>query len=150
MAANFVHSFVTSRAAYCNGLPAAAPVKLMDQLQRVSNTDTRLLLRVPRSDFDIRVKVSDRLHWLLMPNRVTFKLRTMVYKCLHGMTNGYPNGQCIPMCTDAHRSHLRSAEKTGLKVSRHKFSTYGSRAVGLAESTEWNYLPAIFGIRSQL
>ena len=84
-AATLVHSFVTRRLDYCNGLLAAAPVKQMDQLQRVLNAVARLLLRVPCSDFNLRVKVRDLLHWLHMPERVTFKLCTTMYKCLYGM-----------------------------------------------------------------
>ena len=84
-AASLVQSFVASRVDYCTGLLAAAPVKQMDQLQRVLNAVVRLLLRVSRSDFNLRVKVRDRLHFLRMPERVTFKLCATMYKCLQGM-----------------------------------------------------------------
>ena len=80
-AATVVHSFVTSRVDFHNGLLAAAPVKQMDQQQRVLNAATLLLLH----DFDLRANVRDRLHWQRMPGRVTFKQCTTVYKCLHGM-----------------------------------------------------------------
>ena len=139
--ANVVHSFVTSRVDYCNGLLAAAPVKQMDQLQRVLNAVARLLLRVPRSDFNLRVKVRDQLHWLRIPERVTFKLCTTVYKCFHWMASGYLNELCIAVCTDAYRSHLRSADETKLKVPRHKLTMYGPRAFSIAGPTEWNFLP---------
>ena len=84
-AATVVHSFVTSRFDYCNGLLAAAPAKQIEELQRVLNASARILLRLPRYDFDLRVKVRDQLHWLRIPERVTDKLCKMVYKCLHGM-----------------------------------------------------------------
>ena len=90
-AATVVHSFVTSQEDYFTGLLAAVPVKQMEQLQRVLNAVVRLLLRVPRSDFNLCVKVRDQLHWLRMPERVTFKLCTTMYKCLHGMAPGYLN-----------------------------------------------------------
>ena len=91
---------------FCNGLLAAAPVKQMDQLQRDINAVACLLLRVPRSNFNLRVKVRDQLDWLHMPDRGTFKLCNMVYKCLHGMAPCYLNELCIPVRTDAYRSHL--------------------------------------------
>ena len=140
-AATLVHSFVTRRVDYCNGLLAAAPVKQLDQLQRVLNAVVRLLLRVPRSDISLCANVRDRLHWLRMPERVTFKLCTTVYKCLHGMTPGYLNELCVPVDTDTYRRHLRSTYKTELKVPRNKLSTYGPRAFGIAGPTEWNYHP---------
>ena len=60
-AAAAVHSFVTSRLDYCNELLAAAPAKQTDELQRVLNASARVLLRLPRYDFDLRVKVRDQL-----------------------------------------------------------------------------------------
>ena len=127
-----VHSFVTSRLNYCNGLLAAAPAKQTDELQRVLNASARVLLRLPRYDFDLRVKVRDQLHWLRIPERVTYKPCTMVHKCLHGMAPSYLNEMCIPVCSDAHRGHLRSADKKELKVPRHKLSTYGPRSFEIA------------------
>ena len=66
----------------------------------------------------------------------------------HGVQVLVRNGPRLPqravpssVCTDAYRSHLRSADKTELKVSRHKLSTYGPRAFGIAGPTEWNALP---------
>ena len=126
---------------YCNGLLAAAPAKQTDELQRVLNASARDLLRLPRYDFDLRAKVRDQLHWLRIPERVTYKLCTMVYKCLHGMALSYLNEMCIPVCSDAHRGHLRSADKKELKVPRHKQSTYGPRSFGIAGPSKWNDLP---------
>ena len=60
-AVTVVHSFVTSRVDYCNGLEAAQ-VKQADQLQRDLKAVALLLLRVPRSDFNLGLKVRDRLH----------------------------------------------------------------------------------------
>ena len=100
----------------CENTVSAAPMKQMDQLQRVFNAAARLLLRVPRSDCNLRVKVRDQLHWLHMPDQVTFKLCTTVYMCFHGWPPGCLNELCVPVRTDAYRSHLRSADKTELKV----------------------------------
>ena len=86
---------------YYKELPAAAPVKQMDQLQRVLNAVVRLPDRVFRSDINIRVKVRDRLHHLRMPQRVTFKLCATVYKYFHVKNPGYLNELCIPLCINA-------------------------------------------------
>ena len=61
----------------------------MDQLQRVLNAAARLPLRVPKFDRDLRVKVKDTLHCLRVPERVTYKLCTPVYKSLHGLAPEY-------------------------------------------------------------
>ena len=47
---------------------------------------------------------------------------------------------CAFQFTDAYRSHLRLADKTKLKVPRHKLLTYGPRAFGIAGPTDWNSL----------
>ena len=139
-AAAVVHSFVTSCLDYCNGLLAAAPAKQTDELQRVLNTSARVLLRLLRYDFNLHVKVRDQLHWLRIPEWVTYKLCTMVYKCLHGMAPSYLKEMCIPVCSDAHRGHLCSSDKKELKVPRHKLSTYGPRSFGIAGPSKWNAL----------
>ena len=90
-----------------------------------------------------------------MPERVTFKLSTTVYNCLHGIAPGYLNELCVPVRADAYRNHLRSADKMELKVPRHKLSTYGPRA-GKRVPLSWSTLaqssgtlsPAIFRMRS--
>ena len=87
---------------YWYGLLAAAPMKQIDQTQRILNAVACLLLRVPRSDFNLRVKVRDRLHWQCKPERVTFKLYTMVYKCVHGMAPGYLNELYVPVYIGAY------------------------------------------------
>ena len=109
---------------YCNSLFAAAPVYQTDQLQRVLNSAARLLLRVPKSDWKLRTKVRDRLHWLRAPKIVSYKLCTLVYKALHNIAPRYLAELCVPIVTDAYRSHLWSADRKELKVSRHNLSTY--------------------------
>ena len=122
-AKTLVHSFVTNRVDYCNSLLASVPVCQTDQLQRVLNAAARLLLRVPRFDVDLRVKTKDRLHCLSVPERMTFKLCTLVYKSLHGLASRYLAKLCNPVKGDAYRPNLRSAGKNELIVPRRKLST---------------------------
>jgi len=41
-------------------------------------------------------EADDILHWLDVPERVTFKLCMTVYKCLHGMEPIYLSEMCRP------------------------------------------------------
>ena len=66
------NSFITSRIGYCNSLLAAAPRYQTDELQRVQNSAARLLLKLPKCDRRLRVLVQHRLHWLRVPERITF------------------------------------------------------------------------------
>ena len=112
-----------------------------DQLQRVLNSAGRLLLWVPKSDWELRTKVRDRLQWLRAPERVSYKLCTLVYKALHNKAPSYLPELCVPILSDAYRSHLRSADRKELKFPRHNLSTYGPRSFSIAGPTVWNSLP---------
>jgi len=82
------------------------------------------------------------LHWLDVPERVKYKLATMVYNCLHGKAPSYLTDCCTPISDVASRRHLRSASRRqlGLLVPRHNLSTYGRRAFSVAGSAAWNCL----------
>ena len=132
-----VHLFVTSRIDYCNGLLASAPAYQIDQLQRVLNV-ARLLLRIPRFDWDLQIKVKDKLNWLRVPERVTYKLCTLVYKSLHGLAPGYIAKLCIPVARDS------TDDICGLRMSymsQNILSTYGLRSFSIAGPSTWNSLP---------
>ena len=140
-AKTLMHSFLTSRVDYCNSLLASVPVYQTDQLHYVLNAADPLLHRVPRFDLDLRVKIKDRLHWLRVPERVTFKACTLVYKSLHGSAPQYLAELCNPVASDSYRRNLRTAFKNELIVPRHKLSTYRSRSFGIAGPIAWNLLP---------
>ena len=110
-AKTLVHSFVTSRVDYCNSLLASALVYQTDQLQRVLNAAAHFLLRVPRFDLDLMVKIKDKLYWLLVLECVTFKLCTLVYKSLHGLAPWYLAELCNPVTSDSYHRNLRLAVK---------------------------------------
>ena len=46
------------------------------------------------------------LHWLDVPERVKYKLATMVYNCLHGKAPSYLTDCCIPISDVASRRHV--------------------------------------------
>ena len=80
------------------------------------------------------------LHWLDVPERVKYKLVTMVYNCLHGKAPSYLTDCCTPISDVASRRHLRSASRRQLLVPRHNLSTYGRRAFSVAGPAAWNCL----------
>ena len=113
-----------------NSLLVAAPVYQTDQLQRILNSAARLFLRIRKFDRELFTKVRDQLHWLRAPERVSYKLYTLVYraftlvyKALHGMAPNYLAELCVSVFTDAYRIHLWSADNKELKVPRHNLWT---------------------------
>ena len=66
-------------------------------------------------------------NWLDVPERVKYKLATIVHNCLHGKAPSYLTDCCTPISDVASRRHLRSASRRQLLVPRHNLSTYGRR-----------------------
>ena len=43
--------------------------------------------------------IRDTLHWLSFPQRITYKLCLMTYKCLHGLASEYQSRYCVPLAS---------------------------------------------------
>jgi len=80
------------------------------------------------------------LHWLDVPERVKFKLVSMLHNCFHHKAPWYLMDYCIPISDVASRRHLRSARRHYLVVPRHSLSSYGHRTFAVAGPTAWNSL----------
>ena len=84
--------------------------------------------------------MKSELHWLCIPERISFKLSTQIYKALHGEGPAYLRELCIPVSDNFHLSSHRSAERGKLLVSRTYTATYGKRALSTAGPSTWNTL----------
>ena len=80
---------MSSRLDYCNSLLAGAPKVVTDVLQKVQNAAARLLTGYSRQQHRIYQMMREKLHWLSIRDRITFKLCLLVYKSLHGLAPGY-------------------------------------------------------------
>ena len=69
-----VHAFVTSRVDYCNLVLSSAPKKVMDKLQHVQNAAARLVTGTRKYERGLSTLMHDDLHWLVIPQRVHYKL----------------------------------------------------------------------------
>ena len=77
-----VHALVHSRLDYCNSVLVRLPWSLVQQLQSVLNSAARLIFGLKRFDH-ITPALMD-LHWLPYPQRITYKLCMIMFKCLRG------------------------------------------------------------------
>ena len=79
-----------------------------------------------------------------VPERVTFKLCVMVYRCLHGIGPEYFSEDFRLVSEIQSRQRLRSASSTDVVVPATRRSSLGDRAfpVAGARAQAWNALPA--------
>jgi len=82
-----------------------------------------------------------QLHWMDSPDRVSYKIVTMVYRCIHGQSPQYLVNCCTPVTDLTTRPHLRSVRRHLLAVQRYRLYTYGRRAFTVAAPETWNSLP---------
>jgi len=71
------------------------------------------------------------LHWLDVPERITYKLGELMYRCLHNKAPLYLMDHCTSDV--AYRQRLRSASSHEVSVPRHRLSTYGRQAFATAD-----------------
>ena len=102
---------------------------MTDKLQRLLNAAARLVSDTKKFDQGLTQLMHVKLHWLDVPQRVKYKLASMVHNCLHQKARSqYLTGCCIPMSDVASRRHLRSASRHHLVVPRHNLSMRDHRA----------------------
>jgi len=77
-----VVSLILSRLDYGNATLAGLPANLLSQLLAVMNAGARLIFHANRREHVTPLLC--RLHWLRVPERITFKLATLVYQCVNG------------------------------------------------------------------
>ena len=91
-----VNSFVTSRVDSCNCLLASTsgtPALTTNKLQRVLNAAATVIYCGRKFDH-VTLLLRDKLHWLNIPERITYKLCLLTYKALHGLAPQYLADLC--------------------------------------------------------
>ena len=85
----------------------------------------------------------DDLHWLLVRQRIDYKLCLFVFKCLHQLAPPYLSSMTVPILAASTRRNLRSAGQGDLLVSRTKTVIFGhrTRSFAVAGPSTWNSLP---------
>jgi len=136
-----VRAFVHTHLDYCNGILAGAPQSLVGRLQSVLRAAARLVLRLPLRS-SVAQAIRDRLHWLPFPQRVSFKLGVLVYKCVHSLAPPYLSQMCTQLAVVPGRARLRSTAAGHLAVPYTNMTTVGRRGFYYAAPANWNSLPS--------
>jgi len=112
----------------------------------VQNAAGRLTFKACRQDHI--QPLLRRLHWLRMPERVSFRLAVLVYCCLHGFAPGYLASDLQRVSHLSARRRLRSSTTSALVAPRSVRSTIGDRTFPATAASVWNSLPE--SVRSSL
>ena len=114
---SLIRALVYSRVDYCNGVLAGLPQTKINRLQSILRAAARLVLLLP-GWASVSNLMRVQLHWLSIPQRIQFKLCSVVYcnRCLHNTAPIYLRDLCVPISSLEGRSNLRSAAAGDLRI----------------------------------
>ena len=136
MAEALIHAFIISHIDYCNIVFSVASSIHIRPLQSVLYSAAWLITNRREND-SMTLIIRNTLNWLPIPQRIEFKLFTLVYKRLHGMTPAYLTEACMPVLIPG-RSHLCLASCGELSDSRLKRKTFGIHSFSVSGSKTWD------------
>jgi len=90
----------------------------MDKLQHVQNAAARLVTRTGKFEHGLSQLMHDDLHWLVIPQRVHYKLAVTVHRYLCHRAPWYLANCCVPVSEVPGHQRLRSARCHQLSVPR--------------------------------
>ena len=131
-----VSSLVLVRLDYGNSTLYGLPSTQLNRFQSVLNAAARMLYGARRCEH-VSPLLQD-LHWLRPRERISFKIATLTWRCLHGLGPEY-------LCQGLHRvsergcrGGLRSANSRDLDPPRTHNVSHGDRAWPSASASVWN------------
>ena len=137
---SLVASLVMSKLDYGSATLAGLPARQLNRLQSVLNAAARLVRSKRR--YDHVTPLLRDLHWLKVPERITFRLSLLVYRCQQGRAPAYLADQLRRVADIDCRRRLRSAATASLLAPVTKHVTIGDRAFPVAAAKAWNSLPS--------
>lgn len=135
---SLVVSLVLTRLDNGSALLAGLPRHLLANMQSVLNAAARLVFSARK--YDHVTPLLQEVHWLRAPERITFRLAVLVYRCLHGLAPSYLAAELHRVTDVDPRRRLRSASTAALIVRPTLRSSIGS-SFPVAAARTCNCLP---------
>jgi len=130
------NSLVSSRLDYCNSLYYHLPDVSINRLQRVQNSLAQVVMPFVKR-YDHITPALQKLHWLPIQQRITFKIACLTFKTLHYQEPSYLR-ELITLHNPTRP--LRSSSQSLLDIPNVR-SENGRRSFSFAAPTIWNSLP---------
>ena len=136
-----IQAFVNSRLDNCNSLLYCLSAKDICKIQRVQNMAARLISPTKKRDHITPILLRDRLHWLLVDQRIQFKILLLTYKAFHGVAPSYLK-DLITLYVPPRGLRAGNVCPAGNLISvSSRTKTYGERAFSVAAPTLRNAVP---------
>ena len=132
-----IHAYVTSKIDQNNCLLLGAPDNLISKIQKVQNAAAKVILR--RKKFDHVTPLLKELHWLPVPQRITFKTLLLTYKALNNEAPSYLSD--LLLMHNPGKNLRSSCDPILLNIPKSRLKTFGDRAFSVAAPHLWNTLP---------
>src|SRR6218665_3705115 len=94
--ATLVHVFIANRLDYCSSLYAGLPARRMGCLDRVLHSATRVIGGIPKFGH-VSKYMLDVLHWLSAEQWISYRIASLVRRCLLGLAPVYLRELCCPL-----------------------------------------------------
>jgi len=94
---------------------------LLDRLQSVLHTATRLIHSARK--YDHVTPLLHDLHWLRVPERITYRLAGLAFRCQHGTAPAYLSAKLTRVADADSQRRLRSFNMAALAIPRSKYCT---------------------------
>ena len=130
-----MQALVISRLDYCNSLLMGSTKYQLDKLQRVLNMAARVVKSIWKYD-PIRVHLFE-LHWLRVPQRIEFKVLTIVFKCLNNLALEYLQDFLVV----SRNTMLQSARTKKIHMVKFRTQKLLNCSFTYAAAKLWNDLP---------
>ena len=131
-------ALVMSHLDYANSILVGLPKVSIDQLQRVQSIAAKIVLG--GSKYESSSKRLEELHWLPIQYRITFKVVTLVFRCIQIFAPSYLEELIV--LKKPRRQRLRSEDLTRqLEIPRTSRHTFAARSFRVKGPTLWNQLP---------
>ena len=136
---SLIVQLILSKFDYCNSTLVNASCRNLNTFQAVMNTAARLIYGGRSSDHITSLLMD--LHWLTIPDRITFIILLLVCRAATGSAPQYLNELLTSTSAIPGRASPRSSNNRTLVVPRSRTVRQGDRSFHVCGPRIWNSLP---------